>query len=382
MIDILYIQHAHIIGGSVHSLKLLISDSNRYYSTFLLTPNKNIKDHYNKENIGSEIFGLPIFYHNTAYFYNFSFLGILRLVKVLLTFFVSIPYFLKKISSLNPRILHLNSSTLFLYLPVIKIFKPKIKTVIHIRENIVHGYFGIRKYLISRIIENFSDSIICISEVEASILKIKSKKLNVIYNYVNIPRDLKHITYNGFLKVGFLGGLQKIKCTLEVLKAISIYPEKIELMILGANEDDLNKMKFNDPNYYNQIKPLISKLKQEKKLVVFKKTTKPLFYLNECNTVLFLARLPHFPRPVFEGWMLGKPVIYYNSDFQSEHLNNNNLIELNEINENEILKKLLILNKSYEEFLNKFQKTRNISVEKFSSKNFYLVKKIYDKQLI
>ena len=155
MIDILYIQHAHIIGGSVHSLKLLILDSKRYYSSFLLTPNKNIKDYYIKANIESEIFGLPIFYHNTAYFYDFSFLGMLRLLKALLTFLLFIPFFLKKINLLNPRVLHLNSSTLFLYLPVIKIFKPKIKTVIHIRENIVNGYFGIRKYLISKIIENF-----------------------------------------------------------------------------------------------------------------------------------------------------------------------------------------------------------------------------------
>ena len=382
MIDILYIQHAHIIGGSVHSLKLLILDANRYYSSFLLTPNKNIKDYYHKANIESEIFSLPIFYHNTAYYYDFSFLGILRLLKALLKFLFFIPFFLKKISSLNPRILHLNSSTLFLYLPVIKIFKPKIKTVIHIRENIVHGYFGIRKFLISKIIEFFSDSIICISEVEASLLKIKSNKLNVIYNYVDIPKDLKPKLYDGFLKIVFLGGLQKIKCTLEVLKAISIYPQKIELMILGANQDDLNKVKFNDPNYYNQIKPLISKLKQEKKLIVFKKTTKPLFYLNESNVVLFLARLPHFPRPVFEGWLLEKPVIYYNSDFKSEYLNNNNLIELNEINENDICEKLLILNKNYVDFLNKFKNAKNISVEKFSVKNFYLIKEIYDKQLI
>jgi hypothetical protein len=41
----------------------------------------------------------------------------------------------------------------------------------------------------------------------------------------------------------------------------------------------------------------------------------------QADALIFWARSPHFPRPVFEGWLMNCHIIYYNPGFTNPYIN-------------------------------------------------------------
>ena len=93
-------------------------------------------------------------------------------------------------------IVHLNTSCLSV--PAIAAKSLGLKVVLHIREELHDGVLVFRKYILRKIFNDYSDTIIAISKTNSDKLKI-NKEVKVIYNSV----DIKHFRADHNSKIFF-----------------------------------------------------------------------------------------------------------------------------------------------------------------------------------
>lgn len=242
------------------------------------------------------------------YFYRY--LNIYRHWKK--TAYKDAPKFLK---NQDFDILHLNSHVLSSWAAAGKQMNKKV--VLHNREAVAHGNFGLRHRILKSLIEQNCDAVINISRDNKQRLGL-TENSHVIYNFVTIPDSFRESMQKTVEKrrVLYLGGMAKIKGFDTAVACLPYLDEGISLQFAG------NLGTWKKPESF------IEKIKKLLKLTIYRKTYGPLKKIHEtdnaevlgllkdslptidnCDILITPFKIEHFSRPAVEAFAYGKPVI-------------------------------------------------------------------------
>jgi len=326
--NILFVHHGVGIGGASVSLNSILAklDQNIYNSAVLCIHDgkhiKLFKKNCSKVYLDKRIKDLPYTTGGMISLNNpFSFFKIfyyLRSILLLKSWFTRI----------DPEIVHLNSSCLSAAAIAAK--KLDIKVVWHIREYILDGYCKIARNFHSWIGRNYVDAIIAITKFDGEKVGCH-EKTTVIYNYVDFNEYDKELhknreRVNSEYNVCLLGGISKIKGTLEFVKSfglVNTHVKRMKYYIVGHDGKGVtittkNKIKsfvlqiFRIKTYSQKIHEVIKKYPEGSITLTGVKDDVPEF-LSKMDLLVFPSTVPHFGRPIIEAWAMGLPVIA--SDF-------------------------------------------------------------------
>lgn len=312
---ILYIHHGKGLGGAPISLLTLIKalDPTRYRPVVLFLYDSEALKLFRDE--GVEIVGpinLSDFSHTQVYWFRWyhAHLAIKALTQTLITLFIAAPHIIRTI---QPKIIHLNTSSLIAW--GIAAHHHNIPVVWHIRESLAAGYFGLRRFIIKKIIAHYATIIVPICETDGRFWDKPQKK--VLYNPVDINRFTPAAasaalpTNSQYLL--FLGGLSHQKGTglmLEVFERVRYSIPNIKLIIAGAFSKPQLKglQKFSpEKNYMAAAYQRYETLKED--IILTGPTTQIPELMEAASIVFFPAQVDHFARPVIEAGCMAKPVI-------------------------------------------------------------------------
>ncbi len=320
-LTILFIHHGQGIGGACMSLLYLVQGLLEKGHTVRVLFLQNSEAFTLFKNSGIECIGplgISDFSHTVVWWYKWY--NIKSFCKAVVDNLKVWLWLGKEILSIHrPDILHLNTSSLFVWAAVAK--KLGIPVVCHIREPIATGYLGLRRAIVVWAIKKYCDSIVPISINEGRPWK-NLDKVTVLYNAVpeNFARSTKEIcekkkTYKTIL---FLGGMSEQKGTLLILQALEIiiqHSPSTKLVIAGRFYYETNFLKkmlriTSFSRYSSAVKKLVERLGQN---IEFKGVCQNVPELiQKCDLLVFPAQTGHFARPIIEAGFCHKPVVATN----------------------------------------------------------------------
>jgi len=388
-IKILFIHHGTGIGGAPISLLNLVKKLNqdKYEIKVAFVKGGVAEELFKTNGIKTDVIGSSNlwFTHNETgkihwkYFYRY-----LKIFKHWRnTAYQIAPRYL---ANQDADIIHLNSHVLTSWAFAAK--KMGKKVVLHNREAVARGYFGIRYRILKKLIEENCDAIINISQDNKKRLGIEEKAY-VIYNFVNIPEKYcqsmeKDVTHRNVL---YLGGMASIKGFDVTVKCLPYLNNNITLQFAG-NLGKLQKGKSQKEKIKYWIKILLYRksYKPLKKVLEASNTellgllSDPLKAIDECDILITPFKIEHFSRPAIEAFAYGKPVIGSNVEGMDEiieHGINGLLVEKN--NPKDLAKAINYLCENPDIARKMGQKGREKAIRLFSPEaNTFKVEAIYD----
>jgi len=327
---ILYIHHVSGGGGALESLLRVIIelDKTKYYAKVLCPDIGASYEMFKNNNIDADIErGIKSFNHSTGGWYSLK--NGFRIIIGFFNMFNSAFILYKVFKREKPDIVHLSSSNLIG--PAIATKLAGIPLVWHVREYIHNGYLGIRKKIISELIDRLSDIVISITYSDASRLKL-SKKLCVIYDSLDFNRFNRNLDGHKFKAefniknqnkvVGMFGGISRIKGTLEFIKAakqILKSETNVKFFIVGTNNYSdngiktrikkiLKKILFREEAYDERVTKEMSEDTKEKIFFIGYRKDVPQIMAG-LDLIVFPATVPHSAMPIMEAGAMAKPVI-------------------------------------------------------------------------
>jgi len=322
--------------------------------------------------------------HNTAYFYKFNLLDPLRVVKVLLMTLLSFVQLVSVVRKVRPDIVHLNSSTLVLYIVFFRFFR--LPVVYHVREYVVRGYFGFRRFLIRSLANALATAVIYISEQEQELLKTTAAKSYVVYNYVRLETFMKwgNEPLNAIQKTKFtvltLGGIVKLKGGSQLLASLAHLKNDAELWVLGGNDPRVHPdeiAKVDGEKYLETILGLLARPEIATRVKFLGRTNQSASYIQACDALIFWANSPHFPRPVFEAWLLKKPVIYHNPGFNNPYITRQTVVMVNGTAPGALASAIETVGHSNVFDADRVNRSFNTAIEHFTEQNFQKIHSLY-----
>lgn len=321
-IKILYVHHGSGIGGASLSLLNLLSTLNieKFEPTVLLLQQSDLIDELNKRQVKwylvESIFYRKFyryFVHSEAEYYKWY--QPIKLIYRIVTWILSKYIFSEKeLQKFSVDIIHLNSSVLIDWL----YSSSKIaKTIIHIREPFAKGYFGLRKGFLVNNIDIYSSKIIAISNDNANRIGLNHKTV-VVYNFLNINSNpTKIINDKNKLNVLYLGGEFEIKGFHTIVNSLNFLNSDIKVWFCGYLQkptDSTQNLMYYIKNIYrflfkNKTTKAYKILYNSKNVEVFGFVNNPIDYIASCDLIVSPFSVPHFSRPVIEGFLFGKPSI-------------------------------------------------------------------------
>ncbi|MEM4406495.1 MAG: glycosyltransferase family 4 protein [Candidatus Methanomethylicaceae archaeon] len=331
---VLYIQHAGALGGSVYSLAYLIKGINRErYEPIVVCIHDNPEIRAVYESMGVETNvcrGISIFPHTTGGWYSmFDPLGIVGLFKAAWKFIPSIKETEEAVRRIKPDIVHLNS--LVLSPSAVGVKRVGLPLVWHVRESVARGHLGLRKWLLSRLVNRKADEIVFISEYDRQAL-LGNRRGIVVPNFVDedkfnpqvggetVRRELSLADEDKVIL--FMGGRSVVNGIFPLLKAIPLIKARISrtrCVILGAIYEQSNGLlarsarkilpKFGHGTLSQRVDQTISDLKIADNLILLPWRSDVERLIAACDVVVFPSIEPHFARPVIEAGTMGKPVV-------------------------------------------------------------------------
>ena len=259
--NVLYLSHSGSFGGAQKSLLALVNyikTKEMYKPHFIFGGSGEFFDLISAS--GFKVSQLPLLRWNkydsslkriTWFIYNFLF-GTFQICKI--------------IKKSNISIVHTN--TIFNFQGALAAKIMKVNHVWHVREDLSLPYF---KFLVSyrtiiKLIEFFSDTIICISEVESRLFS-NSNKVKVIYNTWQLSPEINHIKKDHnqklnhdkilFGQIGFIFPNKNQKWCIESFIDLCGINDNCELVLIG---------KIVDNKYYENLVTLIDKSGLQKKI--------------------------------------------------------------------------------------------------------------------
>ena len=337
MKNILIIHHGIGIGGGLIALLGLIDE-------LKLKNNVKVFCVFNSEavtyikNTGVEVF-LPqsgnykkyynLFLHSEASYFNVA--NSVRMIKNLITFFLNKYYFAQKeLEGLNFEydIVYLNSTFISDWSRAAK--KLKKNVIIHIREPLAKGLFGVRKNIIKRSISKYCDWIIAISKDNSNRIGLW-EKTTVIYDPIvskSRAENKEILLQPQFIYFLYLGGNQRIKGFEQFVKSLPYLNENIKIFFLGGNhnylESRLDKLFAVFDPFFWRINSLEKELKKSQKIINVGMVDDVFSYYNISRAVISPFSKPHAALPILEAFFKSKPVIVSNIEGMDEIVNHRN----------------------------------------------------------
>ncbi len=317
--SILFIDHDAIFSGSTISLIYLIKAFlSSGYKVMVATAKKGeIADKF-KSLFKIDLVSFKSSYQLDLHFTNiypfYTRRGMFFLMLTIVRFFKGLFWGINIIKQNNPSIIYINEYVLAQFAIAGKLTRRY--TMTHIRSPFLKGKFGIRKYLLSRLLTSFNDYIFPITKSESEQIIgfnryiekikiipefldeqnfIKDIETHLLKKKYNIPLDKKIIL--------MLGGLEPAKGSLEFIKSLKIIlnsTQNVYYVVAGYNHYE-----FFNKFCYNYIKQ--NNLAEYIKILGYIQMVKELISLSDVLVSPFNES--HFSRPIVEAWALKKPVI-------------------------------------------------------------------------
>jgi glycosyltransferase involved in cell wall biosynthesis len=242
----------------------------------------------------------------------------------------------------KPDIIVINTIILCWAGIILKKFSKSTRSIIFIRETANKWCIPFFNFFINR----YFDGAFFISQFDYEMHKPKTPISGVIRNsallsdYSSIEisqisaREKLNLPKDVFL-VAFLGGINKLKGSHVILKAMTLLKSKdIHLVIIGYNNSQTDvKVKRNfitklkalkNQHYERKCNTIINKNALKNKIHFINTQFDISTVLKACDTLVFPSTKPHQARPIFEAGIMHLPVII--SDFKetSEYIENLN----------------------------------------------------------
>ena len=362
--NILYIFHVSAIGGGSLSLLNLVKelDKEKFHPIVLLKNRGPLCDYLEK--FGATVLIEPFL---NVVPYNTSLFN-LNSVKQILDIIISLRKIRHWIKLTNSNIIHLN--TMMMYPYSIPAKKEKRKVIVHIREHWPVNEHRFQLKFARRIINKYSDLIIAINHTSSKIINLP-KKTHIIFDWIDFNNrdnfiDFKLIFGLEYKKLKiflFLGGVQKIKGSLEVVETFnkSITDKNARLLLVGCESKNIfykgtkgliKKMLllFNYMSYSDKIKTIA---KSDSRIIFIPSTNhvKSLFEQSFCT--IAYPTVPHAILPIAESISLGKPILSAKTPEALEYSNYGKGAKLFKMNDKDEFKKELIYMLNNQEIINK-----------------------------
>ena len=184
---VLFVHHGNSTGGAFQSMLYLLKtiDQSKYIITVCTQ-----KTFYKDAEIVLLEAGyktcscdLPMFQHTTAGYYSlFKIKHIIKFAKWIHNYSKAKISLAQVLKTIKPDIVHFNSLTLapYAYVP----WQMKIPNIVHVRESVLPGYFGIRKRWLRKQLIKYVNKVIAICKDNLNKLDLPAEKGDVIYNPV------------------------------------------------------------------------------------------------------------------------------------------------------------------------------------------------------
>lgn len=322
------------MGGSVMSLLYLIQklDRNRYTPVVAcLGPDSGVTEFYREHGLETlSCTGLSILPHTTGgWFPLYNPRALVQLAMTILRFPESVRATQWLIREVKPDLVHLNS--VVLVPSAIGAARMGVPVVWHVREAVVRGHLGLRRFLTRRWLDRIPAEVIFISSDERR-LTFRDRKGIYIPNFVDFKRFDRELDGTECRRelglapddqvVLFLGGLSIIKGIHPFLEAMCVEHARNPRIhaLVGAGVSP------SSPSWIARlariILPLVGRpttrqramafmekhqMKEYVHLLPFRRDVERL--LAASDILVFPSIAPHFGRPVIEAGAMGKPVV-------------------------------------------------------------------------
>ncbi|RJO72587.1 MAG: glycosyltransferase family 1 protein [Myxococcales bacterium] len=331
---ILYIQHATAMGGSVLSLLYLIQklDRDRYTPVIAcLGTGGCVPEFYREHGIETLLCpALSIFPHTTGgWFPLHNPRAFFQLAMTLFRFPGSIRATRRLLREIKPDLVHLNS--VVLVPSAIGAAREGLPVVWHVREAVVRGHLGLRRFLIRRWLDRIPTEVVFISSEERN-RTFRDCKGIYIPNFVDFKRFDRTLDGTACRQeldlavddqiVLFLGGLSEIKGIHPFLEAMRIErarnPRIRALIGMGISASSVSWI----ARLARIVLPLVGSPTTRQRVMAFLERNQMSGYVHllpfrrdvelliaASDLLVFPSTAPHFGRPVIEAGAMGKPVV-------------------------------------------------------------------------
>ena len=320
--NILYLQHVGLLGGSGRSLlelaRVLKEEIDAHF--IVACPNGKLQNLFAE--IGCEIFsikGLSNFDNNRySYYKGLRWLILMRELLLLLpTFFLFLR--LKKVHN-KVDIIHVNEITMPIVGALSKLFYPNAMIVCHARA-MQRNKRNFVSRMLGRVNNWAYDCIICIDENVASSFPYKIKKV-IIHNGLPLPKTIKpKCKFSQKFRVGMVGSLNRSKGSSAFLGAAKLLRDRdlgIELnfSVFGAVprkqwkffDSLMSLMKLKEDLYFESLEFLkANDLVSCVNFLPYEENLDTIY--DKIDLVCFPSLLDAPGRPIFEAGVYGKPSI-------------------------------------------------------------------------
>jgi glycosyltransferase involved in cell wall biosynthesis len=269
----------------------------------------------------------------------------------------------KIIKKVKPNIIHLNTSCLFVYAIIAKLFFKNIKVISHIREPLLNNFFG---KILTYFNIKFVDFFIPINNYESEPFRkeqfeiIKNSIDKNIYTFDNKRRidERKEIKLdNTIFLVGFFARFNLengIEDLLAISHKIKLVDESIKILIFGFEPQVVNEEIRNIANNMANnviIKGMVNDVQNKMQMI---------------DLLISPFKVPHFSRSVIEAQSMSIPVLVSDVKSQNTLLENNKTGYIYSGGDiNEAVNKIITLKNNKELLFSMKRNARSFAVRNF-----------------
>lgn len=316
MKKVLFIHHAGNFSGAARSLSYLVGnlDREKFEPEILVIQKGTATDFFKK-------LGVKVTVNDKLYPFNgttVSGMDLKRFLKNWVGFFLTWWRFPGVLKSIQPDIIHLNTTCLFTFAMVAKRVDKNIRVICHIREPLLDSFHGdVLRYFN----EKYADHLVAISKYDASKFRA-THKLKVVYNFVDTeqyrPQPDRNPSFRDDLTTDrnavvflYLSRVSPTNGALEFVTAASqlaeIYPGFV--FVIAGFDAKANS------GYNRKIKHLAE---TGKNIRLLEMTMDVIEWIAASDVMVSPFTTPHFSRSVVEAAAMGKPSIASDVGSQNE----------------------------------------------------------------
>lgn len=295
-------------------VNLILNIDHRYYSPHVLLLKASSVEQLLQDSGISYSVAKGYFYRKIYCFYPFFkknerstsiHIELIGILNWLLSRFVFSKALLKHYEA---DIIHLNSLVLTDFLHS---SHARAKTVLHVREIISDGRFGIRKKVLIREIDRYCDQIIAISHDNAKHINLPQKTI-VLYNHLGSgASDITEVVSDdeATCRVLFLGGADLMKGFDVMVDSLECLDKGIVACFGGNYPTEVNHRKYLSDNSYRNIIDHLVKLSASANAVRIGLIDDVFSTMRNVVCIVAPATIEHFQRPILEAYSVRRPVI-------------------------------------------------------------------------
>ena len=361
---ILFVHHSPAWGGGTMSLFDIVSLIQERYNIELALPKgENEVKRYavRKKYITDET--AP----NTCVFRYYN--GGPSFIKVLGSYFSTrknLTLWRLYLKEKKPDILLLNSIVLWPLLPIAK--KLGIPTVLFIRESKKKTRITCFNSLIRKIINKNAFAVSFLSNYDRVQWNLNTNILTPVIpdcidvrDFYNQGALIDHSNYfknksDSDIYLLFAGGINRLKGTLTMVKAMRYLPDNIKLYIIGdcgknlMHSSGLSRfLKRNRINYIKQVTQIISDSNIKNRICLLDTITDMASWYKSCDMCVVPIVEAHQSRSVYEAGAMKKPVVITDFDNYKEYVKDGvNALTFEMMNDKQLAEKILMLSQNSE----------------------------------